>query len=378
MFAAMVFEDPLEARLGELVAFDTQNPSGDERPMAEHLARALGALGAHRVEPFSVGRHHAVFAPFGPRPTLLLNAHIDTVPANTGYTTPPHSLTARDGRLHGLGSADTKGAIAAILEALAVRRRGGDAPELAEVAVLFSGDEEHGATVARAFLASERARGLRRAIVCEPTGLRVGHRHRGICSAFALASSPGGHSSRADELPSPLAILARAAVALDDLGRRRRTEGPPGFPGLCLNVAGIDGGLAFNVIPTQARLTVSVRPGPGVDSRAVLAELEAEARQAAAPAPLDWTVGLSNPAFQTRDLAAFAPLLGDRVQAPVDLAFWTEAALYADAGIDAVVFGPGDIAQAHAADEYVTSRQLAQARDAFVQGLAQLAAEARS
>jgi acetylornithine deacetylase len=369
----MVFEDPLEARLAELVAFDTQNPTGDERPMAEHLGRALAALGAQRVDLFSVGGHHAVFAPFGPRPTLLLNAHIDTVPANSGYTTPPHTLTARDGRLHGLGAADTKGAIAAILEALAIRRRG-DAPELAQVAVLFSGDEEHGATVARAFLASERARGLERAVICEPTGLAVGHRHRGISSAVAVASSPGGHSSRADQLPNPLAVLARAAVALDDLGRRRRDDGPPGFPGLCLNIAGIDGGVAFNVIPTQARLTVSVRPGPGLDGRALLAELEAEARRAAAPAPLTWTVGVSNPPFQTRDLGAFAPLLGGRVEAPVDLAFWTEAALYAEAGIDAVVFGPGDIAQAHAADEYVSCRQLAEARDAFALGLARLAA----
>jgi acetylornithine deacetylase len=372
----MAFEDPLAARLAELVAFDTQNPSGDERPMAEHLARALGELEARRVEPFSVGRHHAVYAAFGDRPRLLLNAHIDTVPANSGYSTPPHTLTARAGRLQGLGAADTKGAIAAILEALAARRRSGGAGALDQLAVLFSGDEEHGATVARAFLASERARSLRRAIVCEPTGCRVGHRHRGIVSAVATASSPGGHSSRVDELPNPLAILARAAVALDDFGRARRSEGPPGFPGLCVNIAVIDGGKAFNVIPTEARLTLSARPGPGVDSLALLAELEGVTRRAGAPAELGWTVGLCNPSFQTRDLAGFGALLGRPLAAPVDLAFWTEAALYAEAGIDAVVFGPGDIAQAHAADEYVTLAQLAEARDVFVAALTGLAAEA--
>ena len=356
----------LRQTLADLVRFDTQNPSGDEAGIVAHLHARLTALGAAAVEAFSVGRHHAVFARFGEGPELLLNAHVDTVPANAGYSSPPHQLVDRGEaaalRYHALGAADTKGAIAAILGALEARQqRGGGRP----IAILFSGDEEKGSTVMRSFLARGRARGLRQAIVCEPTSLDVGHRHRGISSATAVTTSPGGHSSRADSVPGPIAILARAAVALDDLGRAQRDRGPAGFRGLCLNVAGISGGLAFNVIPARAELTVSVRPAPGADSRAILGELEAAARAAAAPAALEWTIGHLNPPFATRDLAAFAPLLGERVARPVDLGFWTEAALYAEAGIDAVVFGPGDIAQAHAADEFVTAAELQAARDIF-------------
>jgi acetylornithine deacetylase len=354
-------------RLAELVAFDTQNPTGDERPLVERLARDLRELGADSVETFATGSHHAVLARFGARPRLLINAHVDTVPANTGFSAPAHTLVERDGQLYGLGSADTKGAIAAILEALALLNAAGRRPT--DVAVLFSGDEEKGSSVARAFLASGRAAGIERAIVCEPTLCRVGHRHRGIASADAIATSPGGHSSRADELPSPIVTLARVAVALDELGKRHRTLGPPGFAGLCLNVAAIEGGLAFNVIPTRATLTMSVRPGPGVDVNAILADAGVEAARAAAPYVIDWHVVRANPPFATRDLAAFAPLLGDRVKAPLDLAFWTEAALFAEAGIDAVVFGPGDIAQAHAADEHVALTQLETARDVFVHAL---------
>lgn len=357
-------EGSLTGRLSELCAFDTQNPTGDERPLAEHLARVLSGLGADKVETFSVGRHHAVLALFGAAPELLLNAHLDTVPANSGYSAPPHAATVRGGRLYGLGSADTKGAIAAILEALGDLRAAGRRPR--DVAVLFSGDEEKGATIARAFLASDRRRGLSRAIVCEPTGCRVGHRHRGMASAEAFARSPGGHSSRADQLPGPLAILARAAVALDAHGRRMRDEGPDGFRGLCLNIAALDGGVAFNVIPTQARLAVSLRPAPGADTHGLLAELEGIARRAAAPDEIRWQAVHANPPFATRDLAAFGSLLGAPVQEPIDLAFWTEAALYAEAGIDAVVFGPGDIAQAHAADEYVEIAQLETAHAAFL------------
>ncbi len=95
--------------------------------------------------------------------------------------------------------------------------------------------------------------------------------------------------------------------------------------------------------------------------RAELLALCAATVPAAASAVL-----IDNPPFATRDLAAFRSLLGDAVDAPIDLGFWTEAALLAERGIDAVVFGPGDIAQAHAPDEWLSLDQLEGARRAFV------------
>jgi acetylornithine deacetylase len=235
--------------------------------------------------------------------------------------------------------------------------------------VLFSGDGERRGTCMRAFLADRAlTAGLERAIACEPTGCAVGWRHRGIGAAEATVTSPGGHSSRADFVPNPVAVLARAAVAVDDMGRRYRTLGPPGFQGLCMNIASLDGGLAFNVIPSQATLRISLRPAPGADLGALLAEAEGVARAATAPEGLEWEVANANPPFQTRDLAAFAPLLPEAGEG-VDLAFWTEAALLSEAGIDAVVYGPGRIEQAHAADEYVAVSELEAAHAAFVRML---------
>jgi acetylornithine deacetylase len=338
---------------------------GDERPLVTALARELTAVGARAVEVFEADRHHAVYACFGDEPPgLLVNAHIDTVPANAGYTAPPLSLVERDGRLFGLGTADTKGAIAAILGALATRAAENRLPR--RVGVLLSGDEEKGSACLRAFLKSERARGVRQAIICEPTGGQVGHRHRGVGAAEIQAAAPGGHSSLAGTLPNPVITLARTALALEQWGRGWQELGPPGFRGLCLNIAGIDGGVAFNVIPSRATLRVSLRPAPGADVHRILAEAEGEARRAAAPQDVEWRTTHANPAFATRDLGAFEPMLGSRVRAPVDLAFWTEAALFATAGIDAVVFGPGRIEQAHAPDEYVELTQLEMARDAFL------------
>jgi acetylornithine deacetylase len=108
---------------------------------------------------------------------------------------------------------------------------------------------------------------------------------------------------------------------------------------------------------------VSVRPPPGTDVRAVRAELEGIAREKLSAVRVEAPV--ENPPFATRDLAGFAPLLGEVAARPIDLAFWTEAAVLAEAGVDAVVFGPGDIAQAHAADEYVAVPELERARGTF-------------
>lgn len=368
--------DPaLRTQLAELVAFDTQNPTGTDGPMVDYLAARLASLGADEIERFAIGSHHAVLARFGAAPRLLINAHVDTVPANAGYTTPPHQLVERGDRYYGLGSCDTKAAIAAILEALRARqavppdRRG----RLRDVAILFSGDEEKGATVMSAFtgLAGDApatklsARSFERAIVCEPTGLRVGHRHRGIVASDATATSIGGHSSRANEIVSPLVPLARAAIALDAFAAGHLKTGPAAFPGLCLNIAKLDGGLAFNVIPAEATLSLSVRPAPGTDVATLLIDLEATARIAARPTELSWTNHHVKDPFATRDLASFAEFFGTAIETPLDLGFWTEAALLAKVGIDAVVFGPGDIAQAHAADEFVPIAELEGASATF-------------
>jgi acetylornithine deacetylase len=257
--------------------------------------------------------------------------------------------------LFGLGSADTKGAIAAIVAAAEVAR-----PR--DTLVLFSGDEEHGATCMRHFLASPHRQGLERAVVCEPTSMGVGTRHRGIMSFVATATGIGGHSSRADERARPLAELARAAVRIDDWGRKMLGAGPPGFAGMCVNIAGFSGGVAFNVIPTHAELVFSVRPPPGVP----LDEVQS-AIAACVPERISLATTLANPSFQTRDPSGFRPLLGARVDSPVDLGYWTEAALLSEAGIDTVVMGPGSIAVAHAPDEHVPIAELDEAQRVFTE-----------
>src|SRR4029077_1404957 len=105
----------------------------------------------------------------------------------------------------------------------------------------------------------------------------------GIGAATVTLEAAGGHSSRVDEMINPIAVLARAAVVLDDMGVEFRSKGPPGFQGINLNVAALDGGIAFNVIPTRATLSFSLRPAPGAQVEELLAEAEQRGRAGTAP-----------------------------------------------------------------------------------------------
>ena len=356
--------DDVVGWLARLIAMPTHNPGGDELALCQLLADALGSRGADEVEVESVKHDDGsdgayVYARWG-EPRVLVNTHIDTVPPNRAWSTDPFDPVIDGDRMFGLGTADTKGAAAAILCALERER-----PR--DLAIVFSGDEEHSGSCMRAFVASPRAAGIERALISEPTSRRIGVRHRGVSAFRAEVACPGGHSSRADRMPKPIVALARLAVELDGVARRWIDRGPPEMTGLCLNVAGLDGGVAFNVIPERAELTFSFRAPPGCDRPALDLDLvQAVASAALEEGPAVRVVEvMDRPPFATRDVDGFRPLLGALVQNSIQLDFWTEAAVMAEAGIDAVVLGPGDIAVAHGADEYVPLADLAWAVDTY-------------
>lgn len=342
---------PVARLLAELVEFPTQQAGparggGDERALCEHLAPLLRARGADEVIVGDARRTDGspgayVFARWG-TPKRIINAHVDTVPANAGWSRDPWTAHIADGRLYGLGSADTKGAIAATLVAL-------EGAQPRDLGVLFSGDEEAGSEVMHAFLTTPHAAAIREVIVCEPTARVGGTAHRGVLGQKATLLGPGGHSSKADHLPKPLAQLARLAVALDDAGRRRVAEGPPNMTGTCLNIAALHGGVAFNVIPARGELEWSLRPYPAFDRADWEREVTALARAIDPQITIASTIDHAPFSCDSRLVDLVRPFA--RAIGPLD--FWTEAAMWSHHGADAIVIGPGDIAQAHAADEWV-------------------------
>jgi acetylornithine deacetylase/succinyl-diaminopimelate desuccinylase-like protein len=343
--------------LARLVAFDTRNPEGNELPALEYCAELLRAFGPDELELESVPRARGgpptgwVFARFG-TPRVLFNAHIDTVPVSGVWSGSPFELRRDGDRALGLGVADTKCGIAAFLTALTrVSPR--------DVAVLISGDEEHGNEAMQAFLARRDLGGLELALVTEPTDGLFATEHRGILYYEIKARGPGGHSSRADERRAPVLELARVASKLGDWAEEEVARGR----GSCLNIAEIKSGAAFNVIPSEAVLVVSARPAPGVTSGEVRREFDRILREVAPDLELE--VRYDHPSFRASNPELLTAWLGEGAPARSSVPFWTEAALLQERSVNAVVYGPGAIAEAHRADEGLDLGALAQAESLF-------------
>lgn len=339
--------------LRRLVAMDTRNGTGDEIACVEFLRAALAQHNPDTLicetVPRSRGKSDSayVMAAWG-TPKVMLNVHIDTVPSGAGWSADPLTLRREADRYIGLGSSDIKGAAACILSVLE-----NTTPK--DVAILFSGDEEHGSEVMPAVIKRGHFGGAPMAIVCEPTGCTAGRQHRGMLAISAKFSGPGGHSSLADLTAAPLLSAARLASAIGDYGDAHRDFGVAPYKGLCTNVGELRSDGAYNVIPTQAELLVSMRPPPGDDVTAREAALYKIAERTSPEADLSTIVSLKP--FASRDIDAFAPLFGNDF-APNDLPYWTEAAMLSEAGVNCVVFGPGDVDQAHKPNEFVTGEHM--------------------
>jgi acetylornithine deacetylase len=346
------------AHLERLVACDTQNPprriDGDAEILA-HCARAVGPK--FEVRTWDHGDGHVSWLAVRGAPRVLFNVHLDTVPVGDGWSTDPHRLCVSDGRAFGRGACDIKGA-AAVLLALA-----GEGAE--NLALLFTTDEEGaGGCCVERFLADGHGERFRQVIVAEPTGARAVLGHRGFLSVKAWFAGEPGHSSEARALADNANHrMARwAARALDVASARKDT---PADPGTCLNIGLVDGGTKSNVIAGEAFVHWSARLRPGESNDEFLADVRACADE---PDRVRWEVpfkGEPLPAAGRDDAVAreFCRRNGLPTADPVD--FWTEASLFSAAGLPAVVLGPGDIAQAHAVDEWVALAQLDAARELY-------------
>lgn len=350
------------AHLERLCAFDTRNPpraidcGGIFDYLAEHLVAARFAC-----ETFDLGDGCVYLLAIRGEPRLLVNVHVDTVPADPAWQGDPLRLRVEGERAIGLGACDIKGAAACLLAAAPV--------SAGPAALLFSSDEEAGSSrCVRDFLGRRR---FAEVLVAEPTRCRAIAEHRGIASALATFRGAGGHASAARALhDSALHEAVRWASRALDLAAASEAGEGAGLRGLRLNLGRIEGGTKPNMIAAEAQVRFGVRPPPELPPRDALARLAALAPD---PGRVAFTPGFLAPplpaaagdalAAARAAAADLAARLGLTPGAPVD--FWTEAALFSEAGATALVYGPGDIAQAHTAGEWVALAELAEAATTY-------------
>ncbi len=358
-----------------LVAIDSRNPSlatgsAGEGAVATALATTLREWGCvvERRDALP-GRPNVVarIAGKGRGRSLLLNGHLDTVGVE-GMTHAPYAPTIRDGRLYGRGSADMKAGVAAMCAAAV---RAADAGLAGEVILAAVCDEEFESHGTRALLAG----GLRAdaAIVTEPTRLAICPAHRGFAWAEVTVEGRAAHGSRYDVGVDAITHGAHLLAELDAYQRtvlERRTH--PLLGRASLHAGTIQGGLGLSTYPERCRFSLERRTLPGEDGqdfvgevtdaiarvRARVPALRAQVAPGVVQAPND--VPLDHPIVSALQAAARAT---GRAASVEGLSCWTDAALFTAAGIPAVCYGPGDIALAHAAEEYVPVDEITRATD---------------
>ncbi len=359
--------------LDRLVGFDTTSHKTNV-PLILYVEDYLRGHGvASYLVPTEDGQKASLFATIGPEdvPGVALSGHTDVVPVEgQAWDSDPFSLTLRDGRYYGRGTTDMKGFLACVLAAVP-RFKAANLKKPVHIA--FSYDEEVGCIGVRPMIA-EMGTNLplpRVVIVGEPTDMRVVDAHKGPVRWQVDIAGRAAHSSMAH-----LGVNAITAAGLI-IGELVRIEAElaartpddrfePPYP--TLQVTTIEGGTASNIVPVSCRFGFEIRSMPGLDIGAIEKRLQAFIETSCLPgmrarAPeAGITVTRTNyvPPFGTPEgseaVALALALAGQNETFAVSYA--TEAGLFQDAGAASVVCGPGNIAQAHTANEWIAASEL--------------------
>ncbi len=356
-----------EKLLRELIALPSVNPAflpakhphAGERRVAEFLAATAARAGLDvELQAAAPGRAN-LLARLSPRSTarrrLLLAPHLDTVNAADEQFTP----RTRNGRLFGRGACDTKGSVAAMLTALCAVARSPQRP--ADTEIIFAGlvDEEHHHAGSHALVASGLKADL--AIVGEPTRLQVVTAHKGTVWLKLETRGKAAHGSCPELGRNAVHAMARVVDLLQtkyaaQLRRRRHSL----LGCATVSVGAICGGSQPNVVPDRCTIVLDRRTLPGETGTGVRREILGLLRRNKLTAACvddhlpPWLPLETDPKLPL--VARFLSAVGQR--RPGGVRYFSDASVLAHGGIPSVVFGPGDIAQAHTAEEWISLAEL--------------------
>ena len=310
---------------------------------------------------------------------LVLSGHTDVVPVDgQDWSSDPFAAEVRDGRLYGRGSADMKGFIGAALSLTPYMRA---RPLRAPIHFALSFDEELGCAGAPLMIDDLVARGIapEGCIVGEPTGMKVVTGHKGAGCWRCRVTGRAAHASLPTHGVNAIAYAARLIDFIHGAADRFQKQGP--FDGdfdtpfSTAQVGTIQGGVATNTVPALCEFVFEHRALPGLDPDLLFEEVRRYACEELLP---EMKVGAAEADISFERLAGFPGLAPDETAEVVKLAraltgdaqthkvaFGAEAGLFQKAGTPSLVCGPGNISEAHKADEYVALDQLA-ACEAFL------------
>ena len=355
-----------------LVAFDTTSHKSNRALIAFVESYLAGHGITSHLVPTEDGEKASLFATVGPEGVagIGLSGHTDVVPADpAAWTSDPFTVRQENGRLYGRGTADMKGFLACVLAMVPdFKRRKLKVP----LHIVFSYDEEVGCTGVRPMIAElgDRLTKPRAVIVGEPTSMDVVDGHKGPVRWAVEITGRAAHSSMAHLGVNAISVASRLIGELGRIEAELAAFPPdarftPPYP--TLQVTEITGGNAANIVPAHCRFGFDVRAMPGVDVDAVEDRLRTFAEKDCLPAMRRIAPEADIAIVQTNRVPPFAAGPSEVVALALKLAgqndttavsYATEAGLFQISGVPAVVCGPGDIAQAHTADEWIAVSEI--------------------
>ncbi len=349
----------------ELIALPSVNPAflkpGDTRAgegsVAEKLAGIAKTAGLPVWQPEVLpGRRNLITSlePIGERRhRLILAPHLDTV----GFPALVEQLVPRvsQDRIYGRGACDTKGCVAAMFDALLEVARSKKRPRHTEVLFVGLIDEENGQAGSRHFAVHGLKGDL--AIVGEPTRLRVVTAHKGDVWLQLRTKGRSAHGSTPHRGKNAIHSMARVVEMIETeyAGSLEKLRHPLLGHGT-VNVGSIQGGTQPNIVPDDCVITVDRRTLPGETEADVRRELRSLLRASGLTVLFENMRMDPCPALETDPQHPWVQLLCKAASQTRTwgVNYFCDAAPLAAGGIPSIVFGPGDIAQAHTADEWIS------------------------
>jgi acetylornithine deacetylase len=353
-----------------LISFDTTS-RGSNLALIDFAQEFLEKAGARCRRSYDAsGKKANLFATMGPDGDggYVLSGHTDVVPVDgQDWSSDPFKPEVRDGLLYGRGACDMKGFLGTAMSLA------GEMGKLKRpIHFALSYDEEVGCAGAPVLLADLAAANIKPAlaIIGEPTDMKVVGAHKGGVGYSTRCVGHEGHSSAPHKGASAVMMAGDFLVALDRVARELEEDRDPRFePPYSTALSNvISGGTAQNILAREVNLSWECRTLPGRDGTKVGARMNEIAQNEILP---KYKKGAPDAAFQTKLMTNYPGLALDSDSPAVALArelsganavetvaYGTEAGLFQQAGIAAVVCGPGSIEQAHKPDEFVKLSQL--------------------
>ncbi|MDE1186815.1 MAG: M20 family metallopeptidase [Pantoea sp.] len=377
--------------LTALVAINTENPPGHEREAAECVAGWLREAGFDlSFSEYAPGRTNVIaLLKNGDGPCFAFNTHLDTVPAGTGWSSDPFTLTEREGRLYGRGACDAKGPLVAMVEALrmlAATRHSWSGTLMG----VFTADEEVASEGAK-FYVRDQPPAIDFAVIGEPTSNATFSAHKGSLRPRVRVKGVTAHSGTPELGINAIYQSAKLLGLIEEAHHQQvRCRCHALVGNASLTVTRIHGGHADNVVPDNCELLLDRRMVPGEDEAEVKAELQqlldhAREQSGVEAEIIAWqpttggaTETDSNEAIVQHSLAA-CRRHGQPEPGPFGFQGGCDLVHFRTLGAKGVVVGPGALAVAHKPDEFVPVEEFIAAAYIYLDiALAMLPAEAHA